>query len=152
MGEISQAFLDGMNETFSILFNNKIKFYYMDEELTVPDKLYRETDKKVYKEPINLVAKIVTNFEKEELPVMDKKIDAIITVPTKQLIINNIPVETYADLETLSKGKISYKQIEEYKIELVRPKVLIDDEWQFYDFFCYVPKEVGNVYFTNKNG
>jgi hypothetical protein len=137
---IQREFLDGMNEVFTSIFNNEVMLYLMDEENTVVNKLYGETADKVYKEPIALAAKIVTKFKKDELPEMTVNIDAVITVPTKQLMINNVPRDTMQDLLTLTKGKISYKQVIVYMIELVRPKVLIDDEWQFYDFYCYVPK------------
>jgi hypothetical protein len=137
---IQREFLDGMNEVFTSIFNNDVMLYLMDEENTVVNKLYGETPKKVYKEPTALAAKVVTNFKKDELPEMTVNIDAVITVPTKQLMINNVPCDTMSDLETLKKGKISYKQVSNYMIERVRPKVLIDDEWQFYEFYCYVPK------------
>ena len=139
---IKDDFLDGMDEVFSTLFNNKVKLYLMDDEQTVPDELYGETPDKVYKEPISLVARVVTSFTKEEIPEMDMKIDAVITVPTKQFIKNNLPRETWADLKTLARGYISYKEIEHYSIVKVQSKTLVDDEWQFYDFYCYVPKEV----------
>lgn len=142
MARIKDAFLDGMNDVFSILFNTEVLYYPMDDDETMPDDVYRETDDKRYKDPIGLIGKVLSHFSKEDNPDMTIGIDAVITVPTKQLIINNLPKDTVEDLRKLARGKMKYKQVETYYIEVVRPKTLVDDEWQFYDFYCYMPKKV----------
>ena len=137
---IQREFIEGINEVFTLLFNTGVMYHLMDEDMTVPDDPYMETDKKYYKEPVDLAAKVETNFKKDELPEMTVSIDAIITVPTFQMIKYDLPRHTTEDLNTLKRGYFSYKQVEHYSIELVRPKTLVDDEWQIYEFFCYVPK------------
>ena len=68
------------------------------------------------------------------------QVDAVITVPTKQLILNGISRSTEEDLSILSRGKISYKGID-YLIHHVVPKTLVADEWQMYDFICFIDKK-----------
>ena len=135
---IQQAFLDGINEVFSTMFTESVKLYLMDEESTKVN-VYDETEKKAYLEVCDLIAKVTTTFTEGELPVEDIKVDAVFTIPTKQLIINNLSRETMDDLKNLSKGKISYRGID-YLIHRVVPKTLVADEWQMYDFICYIEK------------
>ena len=137
---IQREFIEGINEVFTLLFNTGVLYYLMDDDRTVPDDPYGETDTKYYREPVDLVAKVDTNFKKDELPEMTVSIDAVITVPTLQMVKYDLPRHTMEDLETLRRGFFKYKQVEQYSIELVRPKTLVDNEWQFYEFFCYVPK------------
>lgn len=137
---IQQAFLDGINEVFSTMFTESVKLYLMDEESTKVN-VYNETEKKAYLEVCDLVAKVTTTFTEGELPVEDIKVDAVFTIPTKQLIINNLSRATMDDLKNLSKGKISYRGID-YLIHRVVPKTLVADEWQMYDFICYIEKSV----------
>ena len=136
--EIQNAFLDGLEEVFSIMFTDKINLSLLDEESTKPN-VYDETPKKVYKSPIPLVGRITTTFTQGEDPIEGVQIDAVITIPTKQLISNQIPHKTESDLETLKKGKMSYGEFE-YLIEKVKPKTLVADVWQMYDFYCRVEK------------
>lgn len=142
--DIREEFLEGIDEVFSIMFTDngaeKVKFHFMDDEATKINDVYRETDLKVYKDPIELVAKVVTHFTKEDLPSMDMEIDAIITVPTLELIKKEIPRHTLADLKTLTRGKFSFKDVDPYNVERVVPTTLVAGEWQFYVFYCQIPK------------
>lgn len=137
--DIQNAFLDGIEEVFSIMFTDRALLCLMDEEATQTN-VYDETPEKFYQDPIALVAKITTTFEQGELPIEEVQIDALFTVPTKQLITNLIPHETEEDLETLKKGKFVYDGTE-YLIAKVKPKTLVADKWQMYDFSCYVDKK-----------
>lgn len=134
--EIQNAFLDGLEEVFSIMFTDKIKLSLLDEESTSTN-VYDETTEKVYKPQIPLVGKITTTFEQGENPIEGVQIDAIITIPTKQLISNQVPHKSDLDLETLKKGKMSYGDFE-YLVDKVVPKILVADMWQMYDFYCHV--------------
>ena len=60
---IQNAFLDGIEKVFSIMFTDRALFCPLDLENTSPDSLYQETSDKKYKEGIPLVAKITTTFE-----------------------------------------------------------------------------------------
>lgn len=134
--EIQNAFLDGIEEVFQIMFTDVAELRLLDEENTKVN-VYNETLEKVYKEPVNLVAKVTTTFTQGELYVESVKIDAVFSIPTKQLITNEIPHETSEDLELLKKAKFTYKGFD-YLIKKVTPKTLVADMWQVYDFECYV--------------
>lgn len=132
--EIQNAFLDGIEEIYSIMFTDRLFLSLMDEENTVTN-VYDETPEKVYHEPIQLIGRIRTSVEQGENPVESLQVDAVITLPTKQLISNEITHETWEDLETLRKGKFKYDDIE-YLVNEVRPNTLVADKWQMYNFYC----------------
>lgn len=137
--EIQNAFLDGLDELFSIMFTDKIKLSLLNEESTRVN-VYDESPRKVYLEPIFLVGKVTTTFTQGEDPIEGVQNNAVITIPTKQLISKGIPHQSSKDLETLKKGKMSYGDFE-YLIEKVTPKTLVADKWQMYDFHCRVDKK-----------
>lgn len=136
---IQNAFLDGIEEIFSTMFTDRLQLRLLDEEATQTN-IYKETTDKVYLDPIQLIGRIQTTFTQGENPVESVQIDAIITIPTKQLITNQIPHETDSDLETLKKAKFAYDGFE-YLVEKVVPKTLIADKWQMYSFECRVEKK-----------
>ena len=137
---IQQAFLDGINDVFSIMFTEGVKFTLLNEE-TTKTNVYEEAIEKFYSKGYDLVAKITTTFREGELPIEDVQVDALFTIPTKQLIKHNLPRTTMDDLKKLAKGKMTYKGID-YLIHRVVPKTLVSDEWQMYDFICYIDKKV----------
>lgn len=137
---IQQAFLDGINDVFSIMFTEGVKFTLLNEE-TTKTNVYEEAIEKFYSKDYDLVAKITTTFREGELPIEDVQVDALFTIPTKQLIKHNLPRTTMDDLKKLAKGKMTYKGID-YLIHRVVPKTLVADEWQMYDFICYIDKKV----------
>ena len=138
--EIQNAFLDGIEEIFSIMFTDRLQLSFLDEESTIVN-VYGEEDSngKVYLEPIQLIGRIKTTFIQGENPVEGVQIDAVVTIPTKQLITKNIPHQTDLDLETLKKAKFSYDGFD-YLVEKVTPKTLVADKWQMYDFHCHKDK------------
>ena len=137
--EIQNAFLDGIEDIFSVMFTDRLKLRLLNEEATQTN-IYEETTDKVYFDPIPLIGRIQTTFTQGENPVESVQIDAVITIPTKQLITNKIPHETDSDLETLKKAKFAYDGFE-YLVEKVAPKTLIADKWQMYTFECRVEKK-----------
>lgn len=137
--EIQNAFLDGIEEIFSIMFTDRLLFSLLDEKGTQTN-IYDEAIDKKYLDPIKLIGRIQTTFTQGENPVESVQTEAVITIPTKQLITNNIPHATDEDLETLKKGKFSYDGVE-YLVEKVTPKTLVADKWQMYDFSCRVDKK-----------
>ena len=137
--EIQNAFLDGIEEIFSIMFTDRLNLSLLDEESTYVN-IYDETSEKMYQLPIQLIGRIKTTFKQGEEPIEGVQVDAVITIPTKQLITKNIPHQTEDDLETLKKGKFSYDGFE-YLIDKVTPKTLVADKWQMYDFACHIDKK-----------
>ena len=138
--EIQNAFLDGLEEVFSIMFTDRLQLRLLDEKSTGVNIYGEDTTSKVYLEPIQLIGRIRTTFTQGENPVEGVQIDAIVTIPTKQLITNNIPHQTYSDLDILKKAKFSYDGFD-YLVEKVTPKTLVADKWQMYDFSCRVDKK-----------
>lgn len=138
--EIQNAFLDGLEEIYHIMFTDEIQFRFLDESSTNTN-VYKETSNKVYSsDPIQLIGRVRTTFEQGELPVEDIQVDAIISIPTKQLITKEIAHETEQDLEVLKKGLFSYKGID-YIVDKVTPKTLVADKWHIYDFQCRIEKK-----------
>ena len=136
---IQNAFLDGLEEVYSIMFTNRIKFSLLDEKATSVN-VYEETLSKKYLDPIPLIGRVQTTFTQGTEPIESVQIDATISIPTKQLISNGLPHTTESDLETLRKGKFEYDGFE-YLVEKVVPKTLVADKWQVYDFICKVDKK-----------
>lgn len=136
---IQNAFLDGIEEVFSIMFTDQAEFFMMDD-LYTGTNIYKESRKKFYLDPIKLVAKVTTTFAQGDLYVEGVKIDAVFTVPTKQLISNKIPHTTEADLDILRRGKFRYAGFD-YLVKVVSPRTLVADVWQMYEFQCYVDKK-----------
>lgn len=133
--EIQEAFLDGINEVFTTLFTNRVMFSFLDKEQTEEElSIYGEVPKKYYHEPIALVANVFLESEKYEHPDKQFKNTAVFKVPTRQLIINNIP-HTQADLPALERGKIHFNGVD-YLVDSVKPHTLVADVWQMYVFNC----------------
>ena len=137
--EIQNAFLDGLEEAYTIMFTDKINLSLLDEESTRTN-VYDETTEKVYKPPIPVVGRITTTSTQGEDPIEGVRLDAVITIPTKQLITKQIPHQTDKDLEILKKAKFSYGGFE-YLVEKVTPRTLVADMWHMYDFNCRVDKK-----------
>ncbi len=137
--EIQKAFLDGIEEIFSIMFTDRLQLSLLNEEETETN-IYDESLSKEYLDPISLIGNIKTTFTQGSDPIEGVNVDAVITIPTKQLITNQIPHQTDEDLETLKKGKFSYDGFE-YLVEKVVPKTLVADKWQMYDFMCRIDKK-----------
>lgn len=137
--KIQNAFLFGIDEIYSIMFTDRLKFSLLNEEDTLLN-VYEESSAKQYLDPIQLVGRVQTTFTQGKEPIESVQIDATITIPTKQLITHGLPHQTESDLETLRKGKFEYDGFE-YIVERVVPKTLVADKWMMYDFMCRVDKK-----------
>ena len=79
--EIQNAFLDGMEEVFKIMFTDSVLFQFMDEERTATN-VYDESPEKVYSEPAySLVGKVVLTTDHGEEPVSTNNVSCVITIP-----------------------------------------------------------------------
>lgn len=133
--EIKNAFLDGIEEIFETMFSDRIKMFLFHEYGNIPQNIYGEVPIKIFEEQYDLIARIQSYTEKEEQPEMSIAYDVTVTVPTKQLIRNNIPHITKEDVDYLLKSVFEYKGWR-YSVVRVNRKTLVADEWQFYEFFC----------------
>ena len=137
--EIKNAFLEGMDEVFTIMFTDKVNLLLFDKN-NIPHDVYDELPVKAYLPPIPLVGKFIPAVVKEEEPEMGVQYDTKVTFPTKQLIEAEIPRLTEEDLDFLTKAVIEFRGWR-YIINRVLPKTLVADEWQFYDFYCMQDKK-----------
>lgn len=135
---ISEEFLDGIYEVYSILMTNQIFLKLLDENNT-DTNIYEETKKKQYLDPIQLVGKFTLSMGQGEQVVEGIQDYVTATIPTKSLLDNDVDI-TPENYDTLKKGVIHYKGVD-YEIKQVRPIVNIDDVFQFYVFYCEKPKE-----------
>lgn len=135
--EIQQAFLDGLNEVFVLLFTTEVEMYLLNTTETNTN-IYREVarDAKVYLDPIKVAAKVETSSTEEadhdSPPVRRVKI----TIPTKQLILHEIPRKTQQELDELRKVKFKYAGME-FMVDNVIPRTLVADEFHVYIFDCH---------------
>jgi hypothetical protein len=132
---IQDAFLEGINEVFSIMFTENCEMYVLSDDYET--NIYGETKKKKYEGPIPVVAKIVLSAIDDEASSTFKDIvrTATITLPTKQLIDNGIGYETREELKKLEQMKFVYRGLE-FLVTKVNPKTLVADIWQMYEFRC----------------
>lgn len=134
---ISEEFLDGIYEAYSLMMTNQIFLKLLDENKTVTN-IYGETSKKHYLEPIQLVGKFTISREHGGEDVEGIQDAPSVTIPTKSLLDNNIDISPQ-NYSTLEKGVIHYDGID-YEIKQVSPMTNIDNVFQFYVFYCEKPK------------
>lgn len=134
---ISEEFLDGIYEVYSLMMTNQIFLKLLDEKNTVTN-IYAETKQKKYLEPIQLVGKVSLSTNQGEEDVEGNQDYATFTIPTKSLLDNNIDLSP-SNYDTLEKGAIQYEGVD-YEIKQVRPTTNIDNVFQFYAFYCEKPK------------
>ena len=138
---IQNAFIEGINEVFSIMFTEECVWYRMDQNSSSPINIYKEQKEIVYFPPIKVVAKVVLNVSDPNNAFEENKVSSIVTIPTKQLIENSIPFYTEEDIKSLEKGYFKYSDIT-LNIDSVTPKTLVADIWQMFEFKCSKVKRV----------
>lgn len=131
--EIRREFLDGIEEVYGTLLTS-VSLEMLDVESTVTN-VYDEAPEKVYKEPIQVISRVVLSISPNETADRNEFQKATFTVPTKQLITNEIPHITQEELEALKGVRITFNGIQ-YLVDLVVPSVCIADIFQFYAFQC----------------
>ena len=134
---ISEEFLEGIYEVFSILMTDQIFLKLLDEDNTVTN-IYEETKSKKYLEPIQLVGKFSMSVSQGEEEVEGTQDFVTATIPTKSLLDKGVDI-TPQNYSTLEKGVISYCGID-YNIKQIKPTTNIDNVFQFYVFYCEKPK------------
>lgn len=137
--DIQSAFLEGMEEVFSLMFTTHCFMYFLDTENTKTN-VYGETKLKKYKDPYELTAKVEYFHPKGEEPNETVIRSATITIPTKQFLDNDIPCLSEEDWEYMRKAKFSYEGVI-YLVDEVKPKTLVADIWQFFEFHCTEDKK-----------
>ena len=134
---IRKDFVDGVQEIFTILFNDGVTDgldLYLMSENTSSNNVYRENKYKMYKAPKRLVTQArltPTQGEKDVEVIKDK---AVFVVPLRSLQDNNLGV-TNNDLDIMRKGMIKFHGVY-YTIDNILPKAYIEDVFLMYYFVC----------------
>lgn len=145
--DIQQAFLDGIEEVFSIMFTKQCLFYRLDNHSTTKN-IYGEAKAKYYMEPIPLIAKVVPRAGYPEYRGTDMdNINAFsgvertvtITIPTKQLLECKIPFFTAEDMKVFEQAVFFYDGLY-FTCEVASQKTMVADIWQFIECSCVAPK------------
>jgi hypothetical protein len=145
MGEISDAFLTGIQELYYTMFTKQIYISFLNED-SINLNIFRENEDEFHA-PIALTGKVgVTADSAEERKALeDVKFDFTFTIPTKEFRDKNIP-HSPQDYATIKKAKIVYRNVT-YDINYIMPLTNIEEVYLFYKFFCVeVSKESGEEY------
>lgn len=137
--EIQNAFLEGINEVFSIMFTDQVKMFFLDVDKSKRN-IYEECKDPVYSDPVLMVAKVVMDVsydsqDSSESTYFRETANATITIPAKQFIDKGIPYDTELALETLRRCEFEYSGFR-FEVLSVTPKTLVADKWQLCDFSC----------------
>lgn len=145
--DIQQAFLEGIEEVFSIMFTEHCSLYRLDNHATSQD-VYGESKAKYYMEPVDLTAKIVPSASYPEFKGNDTDhVNAFmgverrvtITLPTKQLIDKDIPFATAEDMKIFEQALFYYDGLY-YLCDVASQKTMVADIWQFIECSCVAPR------------
>ena len=146
--EIQEAFVDGMNEVYSIMFtdgvNDGVKLYLLDP--STDGGFYKESKVKKYKKPVLLVAKAQTNMKVKGDEVIESDIKNLpkFTVPYKSMRDNNIPCQTEKDWDILKRGFIEFHEAF-YEIKSAKPQTFVEDLFLTILFECEYRKDITSL-------
>lgn len=131
--EIERDFLDTAYEVYETFFTKKVQYFALDEE---PSNIntYGETDSKVYKAPVELIAKVIIYPQDGEKAINRDYNTAVFRVPTQSMWENGLATDSKS-LAKMVKGKFSWNGID-YQVERIRPKSMINDSFLFHEFSC----------------
>lgn len=149
---IQNAFIEGINEVYYLMFTDRVKMYLWNPDANVSDDVYAEEFVKHYFEPIEIVAKVQMFTLESERYIEKANVGYTITVPVKQFLVNNIPFYNDSDLRYIEKSMFEYNGLKMVS-NRVNPKTLVADIWQFFDFQCYgmKPDVIRKVPYENQD-
>ena len=146
--EIQEAFVDGMNEVYSVMFtdgvNDGVKLYLLDP--STEGGFYKESKVKKYKKPVLLVAKAQTNMKVKGDEVIESDIKNLpkFTVPYKSMRDNNIPCQTEKDWDILKRGFVEFHEAF-YEIKSAKPQTFVEDLFLTILFECEYRKDITSL-------
>ena len=146
--EIQEAFVDGMNEVYSVMFtdgvNDGVKLYLLDP--STEGGFYKESKVKKYKKPVLLVAKAQTNMKVKGDEVIESDIKNLpkFTVPYKSMRDNNIPCQAEKDWDILKRGFIEFHEAF-YEIKSAKPQTFVEDLFLTILFECEYRKDITSL-------
>lgn len=146
--EIQEAFVDGMNEVYSVMFtdgvNDGVKLYLLDP--STEGGFYKESKVKKYKKPVLLVAKAQTNMKVKGDEVVESDVKNLpkFTIPYKSMRDNNIPCQTEKDWDILKRGFIEFHEAF-YEIKSAKPQTFVEDLFLTILFECEYRKDITSL-------
>lgn len=146
--EIQEAFVDGMNEVYSVMFtdgvNDGVKMYLLDP--STEGGFYKESKVKKYKKPVLLVAKAQTNMKVKGDEVVESDVKNLpkFTIPYKSMRDNNIPCQTEKDWDILKRGFIEFHEAF-YEIKSAKPQTFVEDLFLTILFECEYRKDITSL-------
>lgn len=146
--EIQEAFVDGMNEVYSVMFtdgvNDGVKLYLLDP--STEGGFYKESKVKKYKKSVLLVAKAQTNMKVKGDEVVESDVKNLpkFTVPYKSMRDNNIPCQTEKDWDILKRGFIEFHEAF-YEIKSAKPQTFVEDLFLTILFECEYRKDITSL-------
>lgn len=150
--EIQDAFVDGLNEVYSIMFtdgvNDGIKLYLLDPR--TDGGFYKESKVKKYRKPVLLVAKAQSNMKIKKEEVVESEVKDLpkFTVPFKSLRDNGVACQTEKDWDILRRAYIEFHGAF-YEVKTVKPNTFVEDVFLTVLFECEYRKDVTSVYVTD---
>ena len=135
--EIQSAFVEGIHEVFTTLFNDGVSdgvYFYPFNPNCKSDNVYKERIGKEYLDPVLLVAKVNLEVEdpQEEFKVVTHR--GRFRVTYKSLMENKIDT-SLTNLKELEKGQMKYKGMM-FSIEKIVPMTYVEDVFLTYEFYC----------------
>lgn len=146
--EIQEAFVDGMNEVYSVMFtdgvNDGVKLYLLDP--STEGGFYKESKVKKYKKPVLLVAKAQTNMKVKGDEVVESDVKNLpkFTIPYKSMRDNNIPCQSESDWDILKRGFIEFHEAF-YEIKSAKPQTFVEDLFLTILFECEYRKDITSL-------
>lgn len=146
--EIQEAFVDGMNEVYSVMFtdgvNDGVKLYLLDP--STEGGFYKESKVKKYKKPVLLVAKAQTNMKVKGDEVVESDVKNLpkFTIPYKSMRDNNIPCQSESDWDVLKRGFIEFHEAF-YEIKSAKPQTFVEDLFLTILFECEYRKDITSL-------
>lgn len=135
--EIQEAFVDGIHEIFTTLFNEGESdgvYFYPFNPNCKSDNVYKELIGKQYLDPVLLVAKVNLEVEdpQEDFRVVTHR--GKFRVTYKSLMENKVNVNL-TNLKELEKGLMKYKDMV-FDIQKIVPMTYVEDVFLTYEFHC----------------
>jgi S-ribosylhomocysteine lyase LuxS involved in autoinducer biosynthesis len=144
VGEISKAFLEGMQEIYRTMFCTDIMFTPMDIT-TIETNVYHDIISFSYLSPIALAGKVSVTIKENEEPLKEVEYDLVFEFPAKEFDDHSI-LHTPQDFNTLMKAKITHMNMD-YDIQYIQPINCIEGVYLIYRFYCNkTPKKSGETY------
>lgn len=146
--EIQDAFVDGINEVYSIMFTDGIsdgvKLYLLNPSTS--GGFYKESKVKRYKTPVLLVAKAQTNMKDRGDAIADSEVKDYpkFTVTYKSMRDKGVPCQSESDWDILKRGYIEFHNAF-YEIKNVKPQTFVEDVFLTVVFECEYRPDVTGV-------